>query len=70
MNVVSWGRSNDSIKSIKPVKLNEVVSLNEFFPVVNVVNWGRSNEFNQINQTSQTQWSCFFEWIISCIKCS
>ena len=43
------------IKSIKPVKLNEVVFQNESFPVVNVVNRGRSNEFNQINQTNQTQ---------------
>ena len=42
------------IKSIKPVKCNELVSENEEDPVVNVVNWGRSNEMNQINQTSQT----------------
>ena len=60
---ISW------IKSIKLVKLKEVVSKNEFFPVVNVVNWGRSNELNQINQTGQTQWSCFFEWTISCNEC-
>ena len=45
----------NSIKPIKLVKLNEVVFLNEFFPVVNVVNLGRSNQSNQINQTSQSQ---------------
>ena len=43
-----------SIRSIKLVKLNEVVYWNDLFPVVNVVNSGRSNELNQINQTSQT----------------
>ena len=58
-------------KSIKLVKLKEVVSENEYSPVVNVVNWGRSNELNQIYQTSQTQWSCcriiikITEWIVS-----
>ena len=57
------------IKSIKLVKLNEGVLLNEESPVVNVVNWGRSNELNQINQTSQTQWSCFSEWTPSCSEC-
>ena len=41
------------IKPIKLVKLNEVVSLNDSFPVVNVVKLGRSDEMNQINQTSQ-----------------
>ena len=49
------------IKSIKLVKLNEAVNWNEYFPVVNIVNLGRSNEFKQINQTSQTQGSCFME---------
>ena len=33
-------------------------------------NWVRSNEFNQVNQTSQIQWSCFSEWFLSCSKCS
>ena len=57
------------IKSIKPVKLNVVVSWNDLYPVMNVVNWGRSNELNQINHTGQTQWSCVFECIadIACI---
>ena len=54
------------IKSIKLVKLNDLVYLNEPSPVVNVVNWGRSNELNQMNQTSQTQWSCLQEWFIIC----
>ena len=57
------------IKSIKLVKLNEVVSQNESFPVVNDVNWGRSNELNQINQTGQIQWGCFMEWTHSCGEC-
>ena len=57
------------IKSIKPVKFSEVVDQNESSPVVNVVNWGRSNELNQINQTSQIQWSCVKEWISSCSEC-
>ena len=39
---VSW------IKSIKPVKVNEVVLSNDQSLVVNVVNWGRSNELNII----------------------
>ena len=58
------------IKLIKPIKLNEVVSENELYPVVNVVNWGRSNEIKQIKQTSQTQRSCIKEWFSSCLKCS
>ena len=69
VNVVNWGRSMNSIKSIKLVKLNEVVEKNDWYPVVNEVNWGRSNELNQINQTGQTQWSCFFEWPLSCSEC-
>ena len=46
------------IKSIKPDKLNSVVFKNEASSTVNVVNWGRSTDLNQINQTSQTHWSC------------
>ena len=45
----------NSIKSIKPVRLNEVVSSNDSSPISNVDNLGRSNEFDQINQTSQSQ---------------
>ena len=41
----------NSIKSIKLVKINEVVLKNELSPVLIVVNWGRSNEFNQTSQT-------------------
>ena len=44
-----------SIKSIKPVKLNDVVQKNDSSPAVNVFNRGRSNKLNQISQTSQTQ---------------
>ena len=67
--LLTQGDQMSWINSIKPVKLNSVVSENEPVPVVNVVNRGRSNELNQINQTGQIQWSCFREWILSCSEC-
>ena len=73
-NILQWMLSIEEdpmswIKSIKPVKLNEVVLENDSSPVVNVVNWGRSNELNQINHTSQIQWSYGTEWYSSSLKC-
>ena len=40
----------------------------ELFTIIIEDNRGRSNELNQVNQTSQTQFSCVIEWIISCSK--
>ena len=57
------------IKSIKLVKLNEVVLLNECSPTSSVVKCGRSNEFNQSNQTNQIQGSYYSERISSCSEC-
>ena len=39
-------------RSIKLIKFNEVVSLNEYSAAVKVVNFGRSNELNHIFNTS------------------
>ena len=40
---------------MKPIKLSEIVSLNELLPVVKIDNSGRSNELNELNQTGQTE---------------
>ena len=54
-------RSSDILVIDKELTLWNDNELNEI-----AVNWGRSNQLNQINQTGQTQGSCFIEWILSC----
>ena len=69
--MVNSGRSNEFCKrSMGLDKYNDFAEQKEFSPIVREYNLGRSNEFNQINQTSQIQWSCFKEWTFSCLKCS
>ena len=55
------GTSDENERVSELERVMEVVSANDHSPVVNVVNRGRSNELKPINQTGQTQFSCFIK---------
>ena len=47
----------NSVQLMKPVKLNELVKLNEKSPVSKVVSWGRPHENNQWKENSSNSMS-------------
>ena len=50
-------------------RVMEVVSENEFCPIMNTLNFGRSNQLRLESTTGEIQWGCHIEWTISCCKC-